>query len=187
MLEHFRVEMPFQLNERVVILSISEFLTLAQRVFSQEVIEVQDPCATGSTRMSLRTFRRRRSAHLFSPLFQYFNENITQVLEWDQAVSLEDHEKFLVQVLRDPEQHQKFCTLLLQLSLIGYLVLNPGKAKMTGVAGGACLALNRLPSYLVQHLNYLTLTPNGSVFGFTEYNPCTFEFRNIFKPLSQQI
>ena len=184
MLEQFRVEVPLQFNERAVFLSAAEFLAQASNVFFKEVTLTQGPLLTDPPKVSLRSFRRKKSAHFFSPLFRFFYENITTVLEWTQTATLESHEKSFIEGVEstpDPDQHQRFCTLLIQLLIVGFLVINPKKAQAVCTPNGACLSLHLLPSFLVQHLNYLTLTPTESYFGFTEYNPETFEFRNVFK------
>lgn len=180
MLEQFRVELPLYLNKRAVYLSVAEFLTHTNSVFMEGMIPA--PVSEGGLApVPLKTYKRKKSSHLYYPIFKYFYDNLHTVLEWERTQPLEVWEAQIVQVVGDPDHHHQFCTILLQLLLAAYLIVCPRRAQITHTQEGACLNLQLLPSFIVQHMNSVVLTPQEAHFRFTEYDRQLFQFRNVFK------
>jgi len=151
-------------------------------VFEQEHLVVPPRMAGAPPRMLLRTLKRRKFAALIEPLLKFYLQNLPQFVELAQTVGLEEHERRLIEEWQNPEAHKSFCSLAIGMLLTSYIVLNPMKVAISEVPGNmVCLDLESIPSFLIQHLNYVSVSTNDFYFQFTEYVDSLFAFRNVFE------
>ena len=178
MLPDFRVDINTPAGGKVVFFKCSDL--------------IQSALNTCHERMKHQTNPLVRSVHplfnlgfadvMLRPVARFFLFNAPQLIRLDQTEGIATYEQRLLRESTESSEHQNFCSMLISMLVISYLICTEKSIRLSFVTEQrTCLNLVGLPSILIQHLQIFVLEENGFSLQPTPYLQESCSFANFFK------